>query len=390
MISDVYFPRVNGVSTSIRTFRRCFLEMGNEVTLIAPDYGDNGEAGAEHDKDVIRIPSRYLMFDPEDRMMKRRPIDSLIPFLRTRDFELVHIQTPFLAHYQGIRLARLLGVPRITTFHTFFEDYFHHYLPYVPSGFLRRVTRALALRQCNSVAAVVVPSRAIEGHLRRIGVRPHIEVIPTGIPLEEFRGGDGARFRARHGISEGRPTMVTIGRVAFEKNLDFLIDVVDIIRRSLPDVLLIIAGEGPARSHVEKRVEQLELQDNVLMVGYLSRGDELLDCYRAASVFVFASRTETQGLVLLEAMALGVPVVSTAVLGTEDIVSCGRGALVARDDVQDFAAKVLSVLKSRALQLALGDAGRAFAREWSAEEKASRLLDLYATVVAKGSGTGTG
>src|SRR5262245_50157904 len=125
MISDVYFPRINGVSTSIQTFRRGLHAAGHETLLIAPEY----PAGHADERDIIRIPSRYLPRDPEDRMMKGGAIRALLPRLEREGFDLVHIQTPFVAHYLGVSLARSLRVPVIESYHTYFEEYLHHYVP---------------------------------------------------------------------------------------------------------------------------------------------------------------------------------------------------------------------------------------------------------------------
>lgn len=225
MISDVYFPRVNGVSTSIQTFRRELTALGHEVDLISPAY----PAPYAEDGHTLRVASRFVSLDPEGRMMKPRNVRALLRRLRERRYDLVHIQTPFVAHYLGIEIADALGV------------------------------------------------------------QAPMHVIPTGIPMAEFSTGNGDVFRIRHGIEKNRPML--------------------------------------------------------LFVGYLDRRGALLDCYRAADAFVFASRTETQGLVLLEAMAPGVPVISTAVMGTPDIVGPKRGALVPEDNEADFARNIVKLSK---------------------------------------------
>ena len=186
-----------------------------------------------------------------------------------------------------------------------------------------------------------MPSRAMQDVLRSYRVEVPIEIIPTGMEMDRLSGGDGAQFRARHGIAAERPVLVHVGRVAFEKNIDFLLRVLLRVRASMPDVLLVVAGEGPAFNSLRKLTARLQLDHNVLFVGYQDRKQALLDCYRAGDVFVFASHTETQGLVLLEAMALGVPVVAAAILGTRDILEPARGALVAAADESDFADKIL-------------------------------------------------
>ncbi len=136
MISDVYFPRINGVSTSIETFRSDLHERGVEVTLVAPEYPEPHEAPNTH-----RVPSRRLPFDPEDRLMHWNKLLQTTRRLADERFDVVHIQTPFSAHYAGVRAARHMRAPVVATYHTHFEEYFHHYLPALPRPWLRVAAR---------------------------------------------------------------------------------------------------------------------------------------------------------------------------------------------------------------------------------------------------------
>jgi 1,2-diacylglycerol 3-alpha-glucosyltransferase len=378
MVSDVFFPRVNGVSTSIQTFRRDLAALGCESWLVAPEYP---QPWSGDDARVLRQPSRYLVFDPEDRMMK--PCTTLAACLELSGrVDVLHIQTPFVAHWVGLDAARRLGVPTVETYHTFFEEYLHHYLPLLPAGIARAVARTISRRQCNAVDAVIAPSQQLADVLVGYGVTAAIHTIPTGLNLDEFTGGDGAAFRAHHGIAADRPVMLLVGRVAHEKNIGFLLLVLGEVKRSVPNVLFVIAGEGPALPGLRRAAADSGVRDNVLFVGYLDRRGALLDCYRAADVFVFASRTETQGLVLLESLALGLPVVSTAVLGTKEVLHEAAGALVAPEDVAAFSAAVVRVLTLPALRVSLADAARAFvAKRWSSGEMAKRLAGLYDELV---------
>jgi 1,2-diacylglycerol 3-alpha-glucosyltransferase len=376
MFSDVYFPRVNGVSTSIQTFRRALERLGHETCLIAPDYGKT----ADSETDIIRIASRYLFLDPEDRIMQAGEIFDLELMLADRQFDLVHIQTPFIAHYAGTRLARRLRLPVVETYHTYFEEYLYHYVPFLPRALMKRAARAFSRRQCNQVDAVVVPSHAMSAVLSRYGVRAPLSIIPTGLDFSEFDCGSKERFCSRFGIDSGRSILIYVGRVAHEKKIDFLIEVVCAVRDYEPDILLVVAGEGPARSSLEKLAQRLGIQNNVRFVDYLPRGPALWDCFCAGNVFVFASATETQGLVLLEALALGIPVVSTAIMGTEDIVGKRQGVLVAEESVEDFANKVVEILHVEGLQDHMSEEGRRYAREWSADSMAERMIALYASV----------
>ena len=377
MLSDVYFPRVNGVSTSIQTFARELVAKGHEVTLVAPDYGQ----GAREPFEVIRIPSRYLPLDPEDRILRPRQLRRHGPALARRGFDLLHIQTPFIAHYSGVALARRLGIPVLESYHTFFEQYLDKYVPLVPSAWLRLAARKFSAAQCNDVDALVVPSHAMLEVLQRYGVQTPAAVIPTGIELAQFSGGDGPRFRAQYGIPVARPVLVHVGRLAFEKNIDFLLRMLVRVKARVPEVLLLIAGEGPARRDLERQARTLGLADNTRFLGYLDRDGPLEDCYCAGDAFIFASSTETQGLVLLEAMALGVPVVSTAVMGTKEVLAEGRGCLIAEEDEQDFADKCLRLLGDGGLRWQLSREAVAYASTWAAPALADRLLDFYRKIL---------
>ncbi|MBZ0104854.1 MAG: glycosyltransferase [Sulfuricella denitrificans] len=374
MISDVYFPRINGVSTSIATFRDEMEKLGHETRLIAPDYDG---VGTNREEGIHRIPSRHLPFDPEDRLLKMGAAMAARTELHAADFDLIHIQTPFAAHYLGVKLANELGIPRVETYHTYFEEYLYHYLPFLPKAGTRFLARHLSRRQCNDLDALAVPSHGMLEVLRGYGIRTHAEVIPTGLPAENFTPGDGVAFRARYGIPAQRPVMLYVGRVAFEKNIGFLLQVTARIRQDMPDVLLLVAGEGPALAPLKSQVLQLGLSDHVLFVGYLDRKTELPDCYCAANVFVFSSCTETQGLVLLEAMAQATPVVALAELGTRDVLQEGQGALIAAHEIEHFSARTLSLLQRVESARQLGALGREYASHWSGRALAERMLDFY-------------
>ena len=379
-ISDVYFPRVNGVSTSIRTFATQMQALGHEVQLIAPDYG----TATADEAWIRRIPTRTLYFDPEDRLIRYHAALKLLPELRDENYDIVHIHTPFVAHYLGIKLARLLDIPCLETYHTFFEDYLHHYLPWIPKGLARRMAINISRRQCNDVNAVIAPSQPMLNALRRYGVKASAEVIPTGLQEKSFEAADGEAFRDRYGIAPQRPVALYVGRVAHEKNIDFLLRMTHELRRQRPDMLLVVAGEGPAQKHLAELSQQLGLGDNIRFIGYLDRNTELNPCYKAADVFVFASKTETQGLVLLEAMAQGVPVVALAEMGTESILIEGEGAMIAPEDERIFASKVFSLFANPGKRLKLGQAAQQYAaKRWTARLQAERMLQFYQRVQSR-------
>ena len=376
-ISDVYFPRINGVSTSIETFRRNLREHGHTVHLIAPDY----LAPSPDETDIMRVPARYLPFDPEDRLMSYGWVMKQLDKLRSEQYDVIHIQTPFVAHYLGTKLSRLLGIPCIETYHTFFEEYLYHYVPLVPKGVMKSLAKRFSRHQGNSLDGMVVPSHPMLHVLKEYGVTTHSEVIPTGIEPASFVLGDRDKFRKNYNIPQDRPVLLFLGRVAHEKNIGFLLKVLDQVKKTIPEILFVVAGEGPARASLEHEARALGLNENVAFIGYLDRHTELNDCYRSADIFIFSSRTETQGLVLLEAMAQGLPVVSTAELGTRDVLRDGLGVWIAKEDLSDFSGKIIKMLGDAEVRKSLGESGRDYAHGWSASKQAERMLSFYQSII---------
>jgi glycosyltransferase involved in cell wall biosynthesis len=379
MLSDVYFPRINGVSTSIRAAIDGLIEAGHAVTLVAPEYGDAHAAWAKEFGprfELVRLPSRIVPFDPEDRLPTRMAVRGALRTLARRDWDVLHVHTPFRAHQLGLWLRDAMGVPVVETYHTYFEPYVAHYLPWVPDAFGRWAARRLSRRQCDAVDHLIVPTDEMASVLQRYGVRTPWTVLPSAIE-PGFAPGEGAAFRARQGIAADRPVLVTISRLAGEKHIGFLLQAVALVVRELPELLFVVAGEGPDASRLRALATRLGLDANVRFLGNLSRDGALQACYRAGDAFVFASPTETQGLVLAEAMALGVPIVSTAVMGTASVLRDARSAVVAPDDVDGFARCVLRVLRDRELRAALSAAGPRDALRWRADTLVPRLEDVY-------------
>jgi glycosyltransferase involved in cell wall biosynthesis len=376
MISDVYFPRINGVSTSMQTFRAALEQTGAQVTIVAPDYPGTDRA-ADAGTGIVRLPSRAVPLDPEDRLMRWSSLADLDRRLASADFDVVHVQTPFAAHYAGLRLARARGIPCIATYHTHFEEYLFHYVRFLPRSALRLAARALARQQCNALDAVVVPSQPMADTLKDYGVDNPLHVIPTGLPESQFLRGDGQRFREAWNIAPERKVALFVGRAAFEKNIGFLLDMAALACRQQPQLMLVIAGEGPALPSLRRQAAELGIEKLVRFVGYLPRDGALRDCYAAADVFTFASRTETQGLVLLEAMAIGLPVLAIPALGAAEIIKPGRGAIAAAETPEGFAGQLVGLLNRPTKLLIMADEAIDFAREWDAASQGTRLVALY-------------
>jgi glycosyltransferase involved in cell wall biosynthesis len=377
-ISDVFFPRVNGVSTSINTFATELRALGHQVTLIAPSYTNEDK----QEEWIVRVPSHKIYFDPEDRLMNFGKLKALLPWISDKHFDVIHIHTPFTAHYVGIHFGKKLDIPVVETYHTFFEDYLHHYLPFIPQFISRKLARTISRRQCNAVDGIVSPSKPMLDVLKQYGIKTPAEVVATGLDDSSFARVDGEHFRMSHDIPLTQPMLLFVGRVAHEKNIGFLLAMHVELIKNHPDALLVITGEGPAEESIKQSIEKLGISNKVRMIGYLDRGHELIACYKAADIFVFASKSETQGLVLLEAMAQGTAVVAIAELGTKSILIEGEGVLIAKDDINDFADKVSVLLSDAPKRQMIGEKGRQYAQEkWGAGVLAKKVAKFYKSTV---------
>ena len=227
---------------------------------------------------------------------------------------------------------------------------------------------------------IVTPSSEMRNVLLSYGISKRVEVIPTGIQLNRFDGSDPKRFRETNGYKPEDKILMFMGRVAEEKNIDFLIDVFRELIPKVPHLKFLIAGAGPAKERLEKKVQDLKLTDTVCFPGYLT-GEKWRDCYAGVDLFVFASVTETQGLVVTEAMAAGTPVVAVGEMGVKDVMASGKGGTVTRLDKREFSDAVFRMMTDGAFYAVKKAETRIEAENWSSTSMAKKMLSAYEQIL---------
>lgn len=378
-ISDVYYPRVCGVSTSLRTLLRELQAKGHAMTLIAPDYPGMSDPPGD---DVIRVSSYALPLAMGRRAMKMHRVLELTERLRSWNYDIVHIHTPFIAHFMGTILARRLRVPVVETWNTFYEEDFRRYAPYARPSWSNKVARWVSRFQCHGVDGLIVNSPEMQSRLEDYDVRRPMTVVPAAVETHLFQRGEGDRFRAAQGIEADRLVLLYVGRLDRSSVGEFLLAAVDAVRRDIPNVLLAIVGSGPAEPHLREEAERRDLRAHVAFAGEIDRSNGLLDCYNAADCFVFPPNGETQGMALLEAMAAGLPVVATASVRTRDILSPDSAAIVTEERVEEFAAAVVAILREPERRNQAAAAGRQYVQRWSASVTVEQVLECYQEVIS--------
>jgi len=377
LVTDTYLPRVNGVARSVQSFAQQFREQGHRVWIFAPEFPDF----KDQEPDVVRFPSRYLSFDPEDRLanMKHPGSKELVAHLADYKFDIIHNQTPFALGTASVKWARQLHIPIIHTYHTLFEAYVHNYIKWVPEFAGHAAAAWFSRWYCNKHDLIIAPSSPMAEALKGYGVKVAIGINPTGIDLTPFKKLDGERMRQKLGFAKDDIMLLAMGRVAKEKNLPFLLDVLERLIPLQPKARLVIAGQGPALAAITAEVAQRKLQDKVVFIGYLDRKD-WADLYAAAELHLLASVTETQGMVLTEAMAAGTPCVAVAAMGVKDVMADG-GGLAVRLDLTEYTNAVVRLLTDKKLYAEKLEEAKRQAQNWSIQAKAKELLGKYEKLI---------
>jgi glycosyltransferase involved in cell wall biosynthesis len=296
-----------------------------------------------------------------------------------RRLEIVHSHTEFSLGTLALWVARVYRIPHVHTYHTLYVAY-RHYLP-PPLRPPKKLAEALSAAFCNRCDAVTVESRAVEEELLRYGVRKPIYRYPFGVNLRLYEGVKEYDLREDLGLPPETKVALYVGRIAREKNLLFLLHAFAEAARRREDLVLVMVGGGPLVQEIMEERERLGLEGRVFLPGYV-REKRLIDYYRDADLFAFASKTETLGLVVIEAMAAGLPVVALGEMGVTEIVEEGESGVFAPEDPVCFAEAMLEVLEDGALRERLHEGALRRARELSTEAAAKKTLEVYEEVHA--------
>jgi glycosyltransferase involved in cell wall biosynthesis len=295
--------------------------------------------------------------------------------VRRLNVDIIHSQVPGNIGVYGLIAAWLFDIPHVHTYHTLYMAYVH-YMP-IPHAVSTRSVKWISRKFLGRCQRAVAPSHDIRTELKSYGVDAPIDVIPTGIETRRAHAFlNPEKLKGKYGIPADRPCLLYVGRLGPEKNVAFLFEVMQELRQRHEPAHLLIIGDGPDRHRLEGLVHQGGLTENVTFAGYIPR-EEVFSFYRMADLFVFASLTETQGLVLLESMSVGTPAVAVSAMGVADLLSDGRGGIPVRPRPEEFANAVRSMLSDSSLFEAKREEALAKADEWSVPRSTDRILWFY-------------
>jgi len=370
--TDSYKPYTSGVVRSIETVTAQLEAQNHQVYIFAPAYpGFREDSGQVYRFASIQSPTNrdfYLALPFSAHLAAR---------LRKLGLDIIHVHSPFLLGGLGARMARRLHLPLVYTYHTMYDRYTH----YIPIGQVTasRATLKFCVSFCNNCDLVLVPTAAVAAYLKQAGVRTPVECLPTGVT--GFTATDRSYLRQRYRIGDATPVCLFVGRLGQEKNLDFLLRSFALVSAARPDALLVVIGSGPEEENLVKTARRLDIQDRVLFTGLLPH-EEVAQCYAGADVFVFPSLTETQGLVIGEAKAAGLPVVAVRAFGTGEMLT-GQGVdgFLTPPVEYEFAQRVLQLLGDDELRREMGRRSRESVTQLDPANLGRRLEAIYRGLV---------
>lgn len=380
MFTNNYLPFIGGVPISIQRLSSALRNTGDNVLIIAPRY----DTHAEDERDILRLPS--LLKAGRKNEFRIANIFSLRAWNRIKRYQpdIIHLHHPFWLGALGLFMARRLRIPAVYTYHTRLEEY-AHFVPLPGALFRNLISHTLIKRFANKCDCVIVPTYSTEEYLRIIGVKRPIEIQPTGIEYQAYQQRDDGKLitlRSKFRIGDEK-ILVSVSRLSNEKNIDFILDAIATTstKTTVPFRLFII-GDGHERQRLEERIKDLGLEQLITLVGAVPPSD-IVNWYQLADMFVFASRSETQGMVVLEAMSAGLPVVALRSSGIDDVVKDGINGFKTPQRIDYWSDRVVELLEHDQKRATLGKKAREFSHDFSVEHFAANMRNIYAQTIAR-------
>ena len=373
LMTNTYKPLVGGLEKSVSSFAHEYREAGHRVVIIAPEFPD-----MQPEEDVIRIPA-FQHYNGSNFSVQLPIQGTLTKALGDFTPHIVHSQHPFLIGDTALRIASKYNVPLVFTHHSLYEENVH----YMPGNIeaLKRFMIELSTGYANLADHVFAPSESVSMMLKERGVTTAIDVVPTGIYTEQFSRGAGKAFRQKLNIPADAFVVGHVGRLAPEKNLEFVTRAVAQFLNKEPKAHFLIGGTGPSIDAIKEIMTKEGVIDRLHLAGMLKAKD-LVDAYHAMDVFVFASQSETQGLVVTEAMASGVPVVAVDAPGVREVVKDGvNGRLLMEESIEDFVKGLVWLNKLSPIQITkIKKACKDTAKNFTMKDCAARALSIYVSL----------
>ena len=375
MFTDNYFPFIGGVPISVKRLAIALRKRGHRVVIFAPEY----PIPYEQEDDVNRF---RLFYYHKSGLFQFPCTNTLSPKIEksftSYHFDLVHVHHPFFLGRKGVFLAKKYGIPAIFTYHTRIDQYAEN-IPFLKLIFKNLLSHRMIRKFAQKCNGIIAPTKSAKEYLENIGVSRHKIVLPTGVDFNEYQPVNESLRQEIINIyaAEGQVLLCSASRLAIEKNLNFLVEGLRLVKEST-DIAFrcLMLGDGPEKENLRQQIEDAGLAEEVILVGQVAPID-MAAYFQTADIFVFSSLSETQGMVLLEAMAGGCPAVCVRSSGTDDVVLDGYNGFKTNEDVVQWAEKVTFLLENEEERQIMSCHATAYAQSFSEDKIAERLEVFY-------------
>ncbi|HOQ17714.1 MAG: glycosyltransferase [Epulopiscium sp.] len=375
MFTNNYFPFVGGVPISIERLSRGLRKLGHNVYIFAPEYPQ----GYNDDESVIRCKLiTYYETDQFDFPIVNVFLKEIEREFLAKNIDIVHVHHPFGMGHKGVKLGRKHKLPVVFTYHTRFEKYAHN-VPIGSEFFKSTIPHKIIKKFAQDCSLIIAPTQSAKDYLKQIGVIRPVEVMPTGIEFESYEKMDFNKVENIRKVlaTEGEVLLISVSRLTKEKNLSFLLDGIKYVRENTKKKFkCLIVGDGPEKQKLQETIDNYNLRDTVLLLGTIDP-KEIIYYYEAANIFVFASRSETQGMVLLEAMAGHCPVVAVRSSGTDDMIIEGENGFKTKEDIKLWGEKVIELIENDELRETMSQKAYDFSKGFSIDNMAKKAEKVY-------------
>ncbi|HBO16531.1 MAG: Glycosyltransferase [Candidatus Moranbacteria bacterium GW2011_GWE2_35_2-] len=378
IFTNNYLPNPYGVSGSIESFRKEFEKMGHTVYIFAPAW----KGYEDENPNVFRYPSldiaikfRFPLPIPYSHKM-----DKIIAEL---DLDIIHCQHPNLLGLAASKWARKKNIPLIFTWHTLYDQY-TNFVPFVPKKMAADWIIKKAAKYANQADAVVVPTLSVKNIIQKWGVsNENIVAISTGVDEKDFEGADGESIRKKYNISEDEILLLLVSRLTEEKNMQFLFEAMFDVLKKKSNAKFLIAGGGYLQKVLEEKSKDEKLDSRIFFSGEVGR-DQVKNFYAGADIFVYASKSETQGMIISEAMYSGLPVVAVNATGICDLVIDGKTGYLVAENKKEFSDAVFDLAGDENKRKLFGENSKKVAMEnYTSKVCAKKMIELYERIKTK-------
>lgn len=372
MFTESYLPDPNGIATTVAATAKILQEKGHTVYIVAPKH-----PRFKDEKNVIRLYSLKIYEKLDMRTALHLPERNLIKILRLK-LDIVHGHGGGSVSLIGWEVAQIKNIPFVGTYHTIAHEYSHYILrgKVVTPQIIKTVTKIFG----NMCEHLIAPTERAKSELRKVGVKSPITVLASGINRSEFTDVSKGYLHSKLHLKPGTKILLYVGRLGREKSVDFLVKSFKHIAQSNPDTVLVMVGDGPETKKLKELARELKISNKVYLTGFI-KGEYIPQVYADADIFVFASKTETQGMVIIEAMASRIPVVAVKDPAFSEMIENGKNGFLTQRSEKDFSDHVEKLLSSPTLYKKMSTHAKESTLKYSLEEKTQDLEGLYVSLI---------